>query len=243
MSAECKPQDGVLDLGALYRSHAKAWTRDSMAFEREDISDGVFDPAFRPVAGFRNDALGRRVYLAHGRICDGFAITEEGILSLYADVLGLPEGPGVSWRSVQVTVGGRPTPMPHKVPELMRDFALNLAARCQHIEESTMLEMFGYLEGEMLRIHPFPDLNGRMSRLLMVAMARNLGLPPVFPIYPTLTRPHYFSRLAAYEMSKNPKGMIPLWEERLAHALSLVGCETWADWRIRAGSLVKVPAG
>ena len=64
----------------------------------------------------------------------------------------------------------------------MRDYIGNLSERMQYLSgeaDDLLLEFLAYAEGEMLSIHPFPDLNGRMSRLWLTELLRRLKLPPV----------------------------------------------------------------
>lgn len=111
------------------------------------------------------------------------ALNEALLLGLHAELSGalFPQDAG-RYRQRSVQVGAHEPPPPSEVGQRMRDYIGNLSERMQYLSgeaDDLLLEFLAYAEGEMLSIHPFPDLNGRMSRLWLTELLRRLKLPPV----------------------------------------------------------------
>jgi len=122
------------------------------------------------------------------------------------------------WRSVAVQVGGHEAPPPHQVGTRIVEYVRNLDARLEHLPaepDERWLEALAYAEGELLSIHPFPDLNGRISRLWLSELLRRMGLPPV-DIVPSDAdfRERYLNALAAADR-RDWQPLQALWQERL----------------------------
>lgn len=125
------------------------------------------------------------------------------------------------YRTTAVQVGVHEPPPPHQVAARMLEYTRNLDARLQHLSaepDDRWLETLAYAEGELLSIHPFPDLNGRVSRLWLSELLRRMGLPPV-DIVPSDAgfRQRYLNALA----SADRRDWLPLqalWQERLESA-------------------------
>jgi CRISPR-associated endonuclease/helicase Cas3 len=103
------------------------------------------------------------------------------------------------WRRKPVLVGTHSPPEPHRVPMLMREYALDLAARlvASSGQDDRLLETLAFAEGRLLSIHPFADFNGRATRLFLQLMLRRLDLP-LIELLPPLDRPEpYFEALRA----------------------------------------------
>lgn len=86
------------------------------------------------------------------------------------------------WRRIDVTVGMHTPPAYFRVPELIREYGLDLAARLsalRHPFDDLLLETLAFAEGRLLSIHPFADFNGRVTRVWLREIIRRLGLPPV----------------------------------------------------------------
>lgn len=131
-----------------------------------------------------------------------------------------PEQAG-RYRTVAVQVGAHEAPPPHQVAERILEYVRNLDARLQHLPDEPddrWLEALAYAEGELLSIHPFPDLNGRISRLWMLELLRRMGLPPV-DIVPSDAdfRQRYLSALSAADR-RVWQPLQALWRERLERA-------------------------
>jgi CRISPR-associated protein Csb2 len=125
------------------------------------------------------------------------------------------------YRTTAVQVGAHEPPPPHQVTARMLEYARNLDARLQHLPaepDDRWLETLAYAEGELLSIHPFPDLNGRVSRLWLSELVRRMGLPPV-DIVPSDAgfRQRYLNALASADR-RDWRPLQALWQERLESA-------------------------
>ena len=145
--------------------------------------------------------------------------------TLFPDVAG-------RYRQKPVQVGAHEPPDAPLVPQFMRDYARNLAARMQYLTseaDDLLLEFLAYAEGELLSIHPFPDLNGRISRLWLTEILRRLQLPPVDVVPPSPEfRVRYLAALSAAD-HRDWMPLMALWKERLSqpagiNEISLPGC-------------------
>ena len=161
------------------------------------------------------------------------ALDEALLLDLHAELSGtlFPDIAG-RYRQKPVQVGAHEPPDATLVPQLMREYARNLAARMQYLTEEAdelLLEFLAYAEGELLSIHPFPDLNGRISRLWLTELLRRLQLPPVDVVPPS---PEFRARYLAALSAADHRDWIPLkslWKERLSqpagiNEIPLPGC-------------------
>lgn len=151
------------------------------------------------------------------------AIDETLLLDLHAGLTAelFPEQAGL-YRQTQNQIRGHQPPPPFEVPQRMRDYCLNLATRIEHLSgeaDDRLLELLAYAEGEFLSIHPFPDLNGRISRLWLLEILRRLQLPPVTVVpVGARFRVRYFDALAAADR-RDWRPLMDLWKERLSQPL------------------------
>lgn len=86
------------------------------------------------------------------------------------------------WRRTNVTVGAHTPPEFFRVPALVREYGLDLQARLSsppNVNDESLLETLAFAEGRLLFIHPFADLNGRVTRVWLREVLRRLDLPPV----------------------------------------------------------------
>jgi fido (protein-threonine AMPylation protein) len=150
------------------------------------------------------------------------AMDAELLLAFHAALCAelLPEQAG-RYRTVAVQVGAHEAPPPNQVAARVLEYVRNLGARLQHLPaepDDRWLEALAYAEGELLSIHPFPDLNGRVSRLWLLELLRRMGLPPV-DIVPTDAdfRQRYLNALAAADR-RDWQPLQVLWRERLERA-------------------------
>jgi CRISPR-associated endonuclease/helicase Cas3 len=161
----------------------------------QDIEDGVF--AARP-------------------------LDESLLLDLHKNICGdlTPDWAG-RFRNTEVKVGQHSPPLPHQVPLLVRDYFADLNVRLAELsagKETLLLEALAFAEGRLLFIHPFPDFNGRATRLLLAEILRRQELPPV-ELAPDddNTRKNYIQALeAADKLDWTP--LTKLWQERLEQA-------------------------
>lgn len=130
---------------------------------------------------------------------------------------------GGRFRTVAVRVGTHEPPDATRVPVLIRDYTANLAEQLRHIADADerIIELVAYAEGELLTIHPFRDLNGRISRLWLLELLTRLGLPAVDIAPPTgAFRSRYLAALAAWDR-RDRKPLQTLWRDRLSQPAAL----------------------
>src|SRR5439155_8367392 len=125
------------------------------------------------------------------------------------------------FRDADVRVGEHHAPAPYRVPQLIRDYFADLAARQAALKDATdplLLELVAFAEGRLLSIHPFPDFNGRVTRLLLAELLRRLELPAV-ELAPTspVNRRKFLEALHAADKS-DLRPLIALWKERIETA-------------------------
>lgn len=159
---------------------------------------------------------------------------DERLLLAFHSVLSstlFPEQAG-RYRSALVQVGAHEPPHPAVLPQRMRDYTADLGTRMLHLGHAVddlLLEFLAYAEGELLSIHPFPDLNGRISRLWLTEILHRLQLPPVDLVPADAEfRVRYLAALAAGD-HRNWKPLMALWKERLSqpagiNEIPLPGC-------------------
>ena len=163
----------------------------------------------------------------------GRTLDEALLLDLHAELSGalFPEEAG-RYRQKSVQVGAHEPPAPNLVAQRMRDYIGNLTERMRHLSaeaDDLLLEFLAYAEGELLSIHPFPDLNGRISRLWLTEILRRLALPPVDVVPPGADfRERYLAALGAADRH-DWKPLMVLWKERLSQPaavndIALLGC-------------------
>lgn len=151
-------------------------------------------------------------------------LDEDLLRELHGAICGdlVPQWAGV-WRAVQVVVGQHHPPPPHELPEHMRRYADDLAARwddSSQRDDERLLEMLAFAEGRLLSIHPFRDFNGRVTRVFLRELLRRLGLPglSLAPIEPA-AREVYLAALHAAD-SQYYHSLINIWKDRLESAPS-----------------------
>ena len=171
-----------------YRELAPNLARNVLELE-ERIEDGEFSSA----------ALGERLVLEFHRLICGDLV---------------PRLAG--WRRIDVTVGSHTPPDFFKVPMLVREYGRDLQARLSAAGEADdlLLETLAFAEGRLLWIHPFADLNGRVTRVWLREILRRLDLPPV-RLVPAgeLDREEYFEALQAAD--RNEWGLLmAAWRRR-----------------------------
>ena len=122
--------------------------------------------------------------IAKNRYAD-LPLDEYLVLALHRDIAAeLVPSIGGRWRLSNVQIGAYEPPPYHRVPELMRAYALDLQARLEGIEtqdDARLLETLAFAEGRLLGIHPFADFNGRVTRLFLSELMRRLNLPAIDP--------------------------------------------------------------
>jgi len=170
---------------------------ESMAFEREPVPLATVEhwhtnpPSRQATAGPQEplagpNALARQLLTLEQQIeqaqFDTRALDDQLVHDLHTAICA-PVAPHLAgWRRVAVTVGSHIAPLWPLVPMLMRDYGRDLEARlaAQGLETTErLLETLAFAEGRLLRIHPFADYNGRVTRVVLRLLLRRLELPPV----------------------------------------------------------------
>jgi len=127
----------------------------------------------------------------------------------------------VGWRREAVQVGTHRPPEPFRVPMLMREYTLDLAARLAASSspiDDRLLEALAFAEGRLLSIHPFADFNGRATRLFLRLLLRRLDLPDV-DLVPDPEHPEtYFEALRAGDQ-RDWRPLAELWRQRFTQGV------------------------
>ena len=122
------------------------------------------------------------------------------------------------WRQSAVVVGKHEPPAPHRVPLLMREYALDLQARLESASGGErLLEALAFAEGRLLSIHPFADFNGRATRLFLRLLLRKLDLPVVDLLPDDDGRESYLAALRAGD-GRNWQPLAEVWRQRFMQA-------------------------
>lgn len=152
---------------------------------------------------------------------DRQALDEHLIAELHRRLCGELTPQFVGWRRTAVTVGTHSPPEPHRVPMLMRGYALDLNARLAGAasDDERLLETLAFAEGRLLSIHPFADFNGRTTRLFLQLLLCRLDLPLV-DLLPPLDEPQpYFEALRAGDR-RDWSPLAEVWRDRFEQGVA-----------------------
>ena len=147
---------------------------------------------------------------------EDIAITPDWLRSLHRHIATelFPDWAG-RWRNTEVQVGTHLPPPPHDVPVHVKNFCLDLEERLQHLGDAQSLaELMAWVDWRFQWIHPFKDFNGRVGRILLVALAYKIGLPPIDPAALENKREQYFSALRSADAG-DLAPLKNLWFDRL----------------------------
>jgi len=143
------------------------------------------------------------------------AITPEWLRDIHQRIAGglFPDWAG-RFRTTDVQVGTHFPPPAHAVPARIRDFCLDLEERLRHLDDAaSTADVLAWVDWRFQWIHPFKDFNGRVGRVLLVALAYKLGLPPLDPA-DVKNKDAYFSALRAADAGDHAH-LRELWLARL----------------------------
>lgn len=148
---------------------------------------------------------------------DAYPLDEELIRQLHARMCGDLVPSFAGWRRKNVVIGAHEPPPYFRVPLAMREYARDLAARLEYLEEKLeqLPELLAFAEGRLLSIHPFSDFNGRATRLFLRLLLRQLELPPVDLVPPPEETTPYLQSLAACDRA-DWSLLAAIWRKRLA---------------------------
>ncbi len=128
--------------------------------------------------------LTKKILSTKGRVPDLF--TEDRIKELHQIIAEglLPADAGVAAGEYRVDsrmFGEHEIvfPSPELIPECMREFVAKANSQflSHFIEDTNMFENVAVITYDFVRIHPFPDFNGRLSRLLLVMILQAYKVP------------------------------------------------------------------
>ncbi|MCX8086446.1 MAG: Fic family protein [Rhodocyclaceae bacterium] len=143
-------------------------------------------------------------------------ISSGWIRALHQQIAGdlFPEWAG-RFRTVEVQVGTHFPPAPHTVALHVENFCRDLAERIKHVESAeSIAKLLAWADWRFQWIHPFKDFNGRVGRILLVALCYKLNLPPVSPAVDEAGRTKYFAALRQADRG-DFAALEELWIERL----------------------------
>ncbi len=109
------------------------------------------------------------------QINGNFKITEDFILKLHQILMNSIRSDAGTYRNHGVRIVGANVPTANyiKVPELMREIVIEI-----NKSPKDMITHISMIHSEFEKIHPFSDGNGRIGRLIMIAMLLKKNLPP-----------------------------------------------------------------
>ena len=126
-------------------------------------------------------------------------LTPEWICDIHHSIAGdlFPEWAG-RFRATDVQVGTHLPPPGHEVAVHIKNFCLDLEERLRHLHGAeTIAALLAWADWRFQWIHPFKDFNGRVGRILLIALAYKLGLPPIDPAASESGKAAYFGALHA----------------------------------------------
>lgn len=153
--------------------------------------------------------------IEHGRFDD--RVLDDGlILDLQRRLCDELVPAFLGWRRIDVMVGSHTAPEHFRVPMLMREYSRDLAARLEHAAaaDALQLEALAFAEGRLLSIHPFADFNGRITRLFLRLMLRQLDLPGLDLLPSPAATDAYLAALAAGDRC-DWRPLMAIWVQRL----------------------------
>lgn len=147
---------------------------------------------------------------------DGHDLHEELVLQMHQRLCGALTPQLAGWRRSEVLVGSHTPPPAHLVPQLMREYALDLQARLAAAgADEALLEALAFAEGQLLSIHPFADFNGRVCRLFMRWLLRRLDLPRVLTAPVPEATQAYLEALRAGDR-RDWRALTQVWRQRFS---------------------------
>lgn len=107
---------------------------------------------------------------------------------------------GGVYRNVDVYISGaqHTPPSPNEMYRQVKDFYADLLWKGEHLNS---IELSAWTHAEFVKIHPFPDGNGRTSRLIMNYQLMAQGFPPIS--IAKENRLDYFNTLESYAVEGN----------------------------------------
>lgn len=136
----------------------------------------------------------------HGRLCG----------DLIPDLAG-------RWRTIAVRVSDHEPPPAHLVPALIREYALDLAARgagAPPENDHLFIETLAFAEGRLLSVHPFHDFNGRVTRLWLAEILRRAEWPLPDLVPSDEQGKQFYLRALAAADKRDYRPLMEIWRQR-----------------------------
>ena len=181
------------------------------------LDDGL-TAAGKPMRDHRDaEATYKAIQTARGLITGERPVSQADIRTLHAIVVGSthPDIAGTYARTGR-TVSGREGfafPEPESIGPLMTDFVDALNSGNGGIEGAALAHL------GLVSIHPFPDGNGRTSRILMNALLERDGYPAIV-IDPERHRNAYIDTIAQFQTDGDAEPFNTFVKERMVESLS-----------------------
>lgn len=154
------------------------------------------------------------------RLLDGnptdIDITSDWIRGIHRQLAGelFPDWAG-RYRTTEVQVGTHTPPAPHDVAVHVENYCRDLAERLKHVGDAESVALLlSWADWRFQWIHPFKDFNGRVGRILLVALCYKLNLPPANPAKDDKRRAQYFNALREADKGEFA-ALNDVWMERL----------------------------
>lgn len=148
---------------------------------------------------------------------DELEITPDWLKEVHHQLAGdlFPDWAG-RFRSTEVQVGTHLPPLPHNVAVNITNYCLDLEVRLAHTSDGeSIAALLAWADWRFQWIHPFKDFNGRVGRILLVALCFKLNLPPANPAADDDSRTHYFNALRQADRG-DFSALNTIWTERLS---------------------------
>ena len=143
-------------------------------------------------------------------------ITGDWIRDIHRQLAGelFPDWAG-RYRTTEVQVGTHLPPAPHTVAVHVESYCRDLAERLNHVDDAeSVAALLAWADWRFQWIHPFKDFNGRVGRILLVALCFKLNLPPANPAADDASRTKYFDALRQADRG-DFASLNEVWMERL----------------------------
>lgn len=147
---------------------------------------------------------------------ESIRITPEWICDTHRCIAGelFPDWAGY-FRTTDVQVGYHLPPSAHEVAVYIRNFCLDLEERMRHLSGAeSIAELLAWADWRFQWVHPFKDFNGRVGRILLIALTYKLALPPIDPATDEPGKMNYFEALHTADVGDLSK-LNALWLNRL----------------------------
>lgn len=143
-------------------------------------------------------------------------ISGDWIRGIHRQIAGglFPDWAG-RYRTAEVQVGTHLPPAPHAVAVYVENYCRDLAERIKHVDDAeSVATLLAWADWRFQWIHPFKDFNGRVGRILLVALCYKLNLPPANPAADEASRTKYFNALREADRG-DFAALNEVWMERL----------------------------